>query len=47
MNIYEESLNFHAELNADNIILKAFDLKVQRMVAEAVKEAAIKSGANK
>ena len=36
----------NAELNADNIIPKAFDLKVQKMVAEAVKEAAIKSGAN-
>ena len=36
-----------AELNEDNIIPKAFDLKVQKMVAEAVKEAAIKSGANK
>ena len=35
------------ELNEDNIIPKAFDLKVQKMVAEAVKEAAIKSGANK
>ncbi|MBE6050551.1 MAG: NAD-dependent malic enzyme [Clostridium sp.] len=36
-----------SELNEDNIIPKAFDLKVQKMVAEAVKEAAIKSGANK
>ena len=36
-----------AELNEDNIIPKAFDLKVQKMVAEAVKEAAINSGANK
>ncbi|WP_294351948.1 malic enzyme-like NAD(P)-binding protein [uncultured Clostridium sp.] len=36
-----------AELNEDNIIPKAFDLKVQKMVAEAVKEAAIKSEANK
>ena len=35
------------ELNEDNILPKAFDLKVQKMVAEAVKEAAIKSGANK
>ena len=33
------------ELNADNIIPKAFDLNVQKLVAEAVKEAAIKSGA--
>ena len=33
------------ELNAENIIPKAFDLKVQKLVAEAVKEAAIKSGA--
>ncbi|WP_294154041.1 malic enzyme-like NAD(P)-binding protein [uncultured Clostridium sp.] len=32
------------ELNAENIIPKAFDLKVQKLVAEAVKEAAIKSG---
>ena len=32
------------ELNAENIIPKAFDLKVQSLVAEAVKEAAIKSG---
>lgn len=32
------------ELNADNIIPKAFDLNVQKLVAEAVKEAAIKSG---
>ena len=36
-----------SDLTADNIIPKAFDLKVQRMVAEAVKKAAIKSGANK
>lgn len=36
-----------SELNEDNIIPKAFDLKVQKMVAEAVKEAAIKSGVNK
>ena len=35
------------ELNEDNILPKAFDLKVQKMVAEAVKEAAINSGANK
>lgn len=34
-----------SELNAENIIPKAFDLKVQKLVAEAVKEAAIKSGA--
>lgn len=33
------------ELNAENIIPKAFDLNVQKLVAEAVKEAAIKSGA--
>ena len=33
------------ELNSENIIPKAFDLKVQKLVAEAVKEAAIKSGA--
>ena len=33
------------ELNAENIIPKAFDLKVQKLVAEAVKDAAIKSGA--
>lgn len=32
------------ELTAENIIPKAFDLKVQKLVAEAVKEAAIKSG---
>ena len=36
-----------SELTADNIIPKAFDLKVQRMVAEAVKEAAIKTKVNK
>jgi len=36
-----------SELTADNIIPKAFDLKVQRMVAEAVKKAALESGANK
>ncbi|MGG7179219.1 NAD(P)-dependent malic enzyme [Clostridium paraputrificum] len=35
------------ELTADNIIPKAFDLKVQRMVAEAVKEAAIRTKVNK
>jgi len=35
-----------SELTADNIIPKAFDLKVQKMVAEAVKKAAIESGAN-
>lgn len=33
------------ELTADNIIPKAFDLNVQKMVAEAVKKAAIESGA--
>ena len=32
------------DLNSENIIPKAFDLKVQGLVAEAVKEAAIKSG---
>ena len=32
------------ELGPENIIPKAFDLKVQTLVAEAVKEAAIKSG---
>lgn len=32
------------DLSPDYIIPKAFDLKVQKMVAEAVKEAAIKSG---
>lgn len=32
------------DLNPENIIPKAFDLKVQGLVAEAVKEAAIKSG---
>lgn len=32
------------DLNPENIIPKAFDLKVQALVAEAVKEAAIKSG---
>lgn len=35
------------DITADNIIPKAFDLKVQKMVAEAVKEAAIKSGVNR
>ena len=35
-----------SELTADNIIPKAFDLKVQKMVAEAVKKAAIDSGTN-
>ncbi|KHD13919.1 NAD(P)-dependent malic enzyme [Clostridium butyricum] len=33
-----------SELSAENIIPKAFDLKVQKLVAEAVKESAIKSG---
>lgn len=33
------------ELSPENIIPKAFDLKVQKLVAEAVKDAAIKSGA--
>ncbi len=33
------------ELNPENIIPKAFDLNVQKLVAEAIKEAAIKSGA--
>lgn len=33
-----------SELTAENIIPKAFDLKVQKLVAEAVKKAAIKSG---
>lgn len=32
------------DLNAENIIPKAFDLKVQDLVAKAVKDAAIKSG---
>lgn len=32
------------DLNAENIIPKAFDLRVQSLVAEAVKESAIKSG---
>ena len=35
------------EITADNIIPKAFDLNVQKMVATAVKEAAIKSGVNR
>ena len=35
------------EITADNIIPKAFDLNVQKMVAKAVKEAAIKSGVNR
>ena len=35
------------DITDSNIIPKAFDLKVQKMVAEAVKEAAIKSGAVK
>lgn len=34
----------HEDLSPDYIIPKAFDLKVQKMVAEAVKEAAIRSG---
>ena len=46
MNIYEESLKFHAKLKGklesdlavDNIITKDFDLKVQRIVEEAVKK---------
>ena len=33
------------ELTPENIIPKAFDLNVQKLVAEAIKEAAIKSGA--
>ena len=36
-----------SEITAENIIPKAFDLKVQRMVAEAVKKAAIESGVAK
>lgn len=36
-----------SELSEDNIIPKAFDDKVQKMVAEAVKEAAIKTKVNK
>ena len=35
-----------SEITAENIIPKAFDLKVQKNVAEAVKNAAIKSGVN-
>ena len=35
------------DISAENIIPKAFDLKVQRNVAEAVKNAAIKSGVNR
>ena len=35
------------EITAENIIPKAFDLKVQKAVAEAVKAAAIKTGVNK
>lgn len=35
------------DLNPDYIIPKAFDLKVQDMVAQAVKEAAIKSGVSR
>lgn len=35
------------ELNASNIIPKAFDLRVQKLVAEAVRNAAIKTGVNK
>ena len=35
------------ELRPDNIIPKAFDLSVQNLVAEAVKNAAIKTGVNK
>jgi malate dehydrogenase (oxaloacetate-decarboxylating) len=33
-----------SELSEDNIIPKAFNLEVQKKVAEAVREAAIKSG---
>ena len=36
-----------SELNENNIIPKAFDLKVQNMVAQAVREAAINSNVNK
>ena len=32
------------DITAENIIPKAFDLKVQKRVADAVREAAIKSG---
>ena len=35
------------ELNPNYIIPKAFNLEVQKRVAEAVKEAAIKSGVSK
>lgn len=35
------------EITAENIIPKAFDLKVQKAVTEAVKAAAIKTGVNK
>ena len=35
------------ELNYDNILPKPFDLNVQNLVAEAVREAAIKSGVSK
>lgn len=35
------------EITAENIIPKAFDLNVQKNVAKAVKEAAIKSGVNR
>ena len=35
------------DLNFDYIIPKAFDLNVQKSVAEAVKEAAIKTGVSK
>ena len=35
------------EITAENIIPKAFDLKVQKAVAEAVKAVAIKTGVNK
>lgn len=35
------------EITAENIIPKAFDLKVQKAVAEAVKAATIKTGVNK
>lgn len=35
------------ELNYNNILPKPFDLKVQNLVAEAVREAAIKSGVSK
>ena len=35
------------ELNYDNILPKAFDINVQNLVSEAVKQAAIKSGVSK